>query len=234
MAPNSSVDLHNFIAAAKEQGASDESLAAILENAGWPKAEIWGALGERYESLRCPHSRRQENNNTGKRCIPLSVVVLDARHLDHFSRFHLLFTDRRLDSRSSDTKQLRREPLLSNLNGTGMPAGYFPSLSVRDARDYLRDKAGAGEIGLQRPQMAHLHRSAHCRGSHDRRRGYLPGVLSSGGSHFSVRCQGRGNVAYFRRSLLVLPGLTTRRAQRSDQCTLIGIALPHSWRLPCS
>jgi hypothetical protein len=51
MAPGSSVDLHNFIAAAKEQGASDESLAAILENAGWPKAEIWGALGERYESL---------------------------------------------------------------------------------------------------------------------------------------------------------------------------------------
>jgi hypothetical protein len=51
MAPNSSADLHKFIAAAKEHGASDESLAAILENAGWPRAEIWGALGERYETL---------------------------------------------------------------------------------------------------------------------------------------------------------------------------------------
>jgi len=51
MAPNSSVELLKFIAAAKEHGASDESLAAILENAGWPKAAIWGALGERYESL---------------------------------------------------------------------------------------------------------------------------------------------------------------------------------------
>jgi hypothetical protein len=51
MAPDSSLDLHKFIAAAKEHGASDESLAAILENAGWPRAEILGALGKRYESL---------------------------------------------------------------------------------------------------------------------------------------------------------------------------------------
>jgi Domain of unknown function (DUF5671) len=51
MAPNSSEDLNKFIAAAKERGASDESLAAILENAGWPKAEIWRAIGARYESL---------------------------------------------------------------------------------------------------------------------------------------------------------------------------------------
>lgn len=51
MAPNTPQELHKFIAAAKEQGASDEALATILENAGWPKAEIWGALGERYESL---------------------------------------------------------------------------------------------------------------------------------------------------------------------------------------
>jgi hypothetical protein len=51
VAPNSSADLHKFIAAAKEHGASDESLAAILENAGWPRTEIWEALGERYESL---------------------------------------------------------------------------------------------------------------------------------------------------------------------------------------
>lgn len=51
MSPNTSPELHNFIAAAKEHGASDESLVAILENAGWPKPEILGALGERYESL---------------------------------------------------------------------------------------------------------------------------------------------------------------------------------------
>jgi len=48
---NTPEELQKFIAAAKEQGASDEAIAAILENAGWPKAEIWEALGERYESL---------------------------------------------------------------------------------------------------------------------------------------------------------------------------------------
>src|ERR1700739_2405863 len=51
MAPNTPQELHKFIAAAKEHGASDEALATILENAGWPKAEIWEALGQRYESL---------------------------------------------------------------------------------------------------------------------------------------------------------------------------------------
>jgi uncharacterized protein DUF5671 len=61
MAPNSSVDLQKFISAAKEHGASDESLVGILENAGWPRAEILGALGERYESLSgvpIPHGKR--------------------------------------------------------------------------------------------------------------------------------------------------------------------------------
>ena len=48
---NTPQELQKFIAAAKEHGASDEAIAAILENAGWPKAEIWEALGERYESL---------------------------------------------------------------------------------------------------------------------------------------------------------------------------------------
>ncbi len=51
MPPTSSQHLQEFIAAAKEHGASDESVVAIMENAGWPKEEIWGALGHRYESL---------------------------------------------------------------------------------------------------------------------------------------------------------------------------------------
>ncbi len=51
MTPNSSADLQKFIAAAKQQGASDESLVGILENAGWPKNLIFQSLGERYESL---------------------------------------------------------------------------------------------------------------------------------------------------------------------------------------
>jgi hypothetical protein len=51
VALNTPEELHKFIAAAKEHGASDETLAAILENAGWPKTEIWEALGERYEAL---------------------------------------------------------------------------------------------------------------------------------------------------------------------------------------
>lgn len=51
MALDSSAELHKFISAAKEHGATDESLISILENAGWPKAAIVGALGERYEAL---------------------------------------------------------------------------------------------------------------------------------------------------------------------------------------
>ena len=51
MAPNSPAELRPFISAAKEHGASDESIVGILENAGWPKTQILEALGERYESL---------------------------------------------------------------------------------------------------------------------------------------------------------------------------------------
>ncbi len=53
MSPNTSPELHEFISAAKEHGASDESLVGILENAGWPKAEILSALGARYR-IRSP------------------------------------------------------------------------------------------------------------------------------------------------------------------------------------
>jgi hypothetical protein len=61
MSPNTAPELHKFISAAKEHGASDESLVSILENAGWPRTEILGALGERYESLSgipIPHGKR--------------------------------------------------------------------------------------------------------------------------------------------------------------------------------
>jgi len=51
MTPDTSAELHRFIAAAKEHGASDESLIGILENAGWPKTQILESLGERYELL---------------------------------------------------------------------------------------------------------------------------------------------------------------------------------------
>jgi Domain of unknown function (DUF5671) len=60
VSPNTS-ELHEFISAAKEPGASDASLVGILENAGWPKAEILSALGARYEALTgvpIPHGRR--------------------------------------------------------------------------------------------------------------------------------------------------------------------------------
>ena len=46
-----SPELQKFIASAKEHGATDEALAVILENAGWPKSQIWEALGDRYVSL---------------------------------------------------------------------------------------------------------------------------------------------------------------------------------------
>jgi hypothetical protein len=36
---SNSEQLQKYIAAAKEHGASDEALGAILENSGWPKAD---------------------------------------------------------------------------------------------------------------------------------------------------------------------------------------------------
>lgn len=51
MSPSTPAELQKFIATAREHGASDEALLGILENAGWPKSEIWAALGERYEAL---------------------------------------------------------------------------------------------------------------------------------------------------------------------------------------
>lgn len=50
-----SPELQKFITSAKEHGAADDALAAILENAGWPKSEIWTALGDHYESLTGVH-----------------------------------------------------------------------------------------------------------------------------------------------------------------------------------
>jgi Domain of unknown function (DUF5671) len=61
MAPNTSVELDKFISAAKEHGASDESLLGILENAGWPKSEVLGVLAQRYEALTgipVPHGKK--------------------------------------------------------------------------------------------------------------------------------------------------------------------------------
>jgi alkylhydroperoxidase/carboxymuconolactone decarboxylase family protein YurZ len=37
MALNRSPELVKFVAAAKEKGASDETLIGILKNAGWPR-----------------------------------------------------------------------------------------------------------------------------------------------------------------------------------------------------
>lgn len=61
MALHRSPELAKFVAAAKEKGASDETLVDILESAAWPRAKIWEVLGERYESLtgvRIPAGRK--------------------------------------------------------------------------------------------------------------------------------------------------------------------------------
>ena len=50
MAPTPT-EVMRFIAAAKEKGASDESIVEMLENAGWPRPEIWKNLTSFYESL---------------------------------------------------------------------------------------------------------------------------------------------------------------------------------------
>jgi hypothetical protein len=47
--PSSSHKLDEFIAAAKAQGASDESLAVMLKEHGWPAKEVYSAFGRFYE-----------------------------------------------------------------------------------------------------------------------------------------------------------------------------------------
>jgi hypothetical protein len=50
MAHSISSELLHFVAAAKEKGASDETLLGILENEGWARADIWTALGRHFET----------------------------------------------------------------------------------------------------------------------------------------------------------------------------------------
>ena len=51
MALTSPPELQNFISAAKQKGASDEAVVAMLEGAGWSRSEVWRILGQHYESL---------------------------------------------------------------------------------------------------------------------------------------------------------------------------------------
>jgi ABC-type Fe3+-siderophore transport system permease subunit len=51
MALNSPPELQNFIAAAKQKGASDEAIVGMLESAGWSRSEVWRILRQHYESL---------------------------------------------------------------------------------------------------------------------------------------------------------------------------------------
>jgi ABC-type Fe3+-siderophore transport system permease subunit len=51
MALSSPPELANFIAAARQKGASDEALVSLLENAGWSRSEVWRVLGRHYETL---------------------------------------------------------------------------------------------------------------------------------------------------------------------------------------
>ncbi|MFZ0922748.1 MAG: hypothetical protein WA020_06780, partial [Candidatus Acidiferrales bacterium] len=57
----SSKELREFIAAAKNEGASDEAVIALLRGRGWPKEDAYRALGDHYESrsgIRVPVYRR--------------------------------------------------------------------------------------------------------------------------------------------------------------------------------
>lgn len=43
-------ELREFIAAAKNEGASDEALVGLLQGRGWPKEDAYRALGDHYET----------------------------------------------------------------------------------------------------------------------------------------------------------------------------------------
>ncbi|HLW82806.1 MAG TPA: DUF5671 domain-containing protein [Candidatus Acidoferrales bacterium] len=58
---SSSKELREFVAAAKNAGASDEALVGLLQGRGWPKDDAYRALGDHYESrsgLRVPVYKR--------------------------------------------------------------------------------------------------------------------------------------------------------------------------------
>ncbi len=58
---SSSKELRDFIAAAKNEGASDEAVIALLRGRGWPKEDAYRALGDHYESrsgIRVPVYKR--------------------------------------------------------------------------------------------------------------------------------------------------------------------------------
>src|SRR5260221_5101306 len=42
------MELDSFLRAAKEKGASDEFLVAMLKDQGWPASAVYGALGRYY------------------------------------------------------------------------------------------------------------------------------------------------------------------------------------------
>jgi hypothetical protein len=53
--------LHEFLDAAKRQGASDESLVALLRGRGWPEDDVYRALADHYEhhsGVRVPPYKR--------------------------------------------------------------------------------------------------------------------------------------------------------------------------------
>ncbi|HEV2490418.1 MAG TPA: DUF5671 domain-containing protein [Candidatus Acidoferrales bacterium] len=58
---SSTKELREFIAAAKSQGATDESVVGLLQGRGWPKDDAYRALADDYESrggLRVPDYKR--------------------------------------------------------------------------------------------------------------------------------------------------------------------------------
>ena len=58
--------LQEFLDAAKRQGASDESLAALLRGTGWPEEDVYRALAEHFENRSGVHVPEYKRSGSAK------------------------------------------------------------------------------------------------------------------------------------------------------------------------
>src|ERR1700726_1443378 len=58
--------LQEFLEAAKEQGASDESLVALLRGRGWPQDDVYRALADHYENHTGVHVPAYKRSGSAK------------------------------------------------------------------------------------------------------------------------------------------------------------------------
>ena len=93
--------LQEFLNAAKGQGASDESLVALLRGRGWPEDDVYRALANHYEThsgVRVPEYKR---SGSAKERVSLPAELFHAGDVDDRAGIGDVHIDRPLDKGSA-------------------------------------------------------------------------------------------------------------------------------------